>query len=443
MIKEYIVRNYHHYYKRDDTYKLYKLYDESQYWSRDDLIDYQIALFNNLWSHCLANVPYYKGLSENTGNNIKVIQNLKDLQSINIITKDIIRANLKDLQAVNLESKRFMSNSTSGSSGSNIKFYSDKNQAIHNKALEMRRYNWMNSNIYNKELTIWGASWEIKKNTNIDRLKGWLRNSKMISGYRLSDDDIINIQKFIKTYKPKSIKSYPSILITLIEQFADCNFSYNPDFVHIGGEKLMDFQRQKIEDFFQAPVYDFYGARDASSIAQECDHFNGLHVFMENAIVEVVDENGQQVEDGEGDIIITNLHNYAMPLIRYKIGDRARISKNKVCTCGRNLILLDEIIGRIFEIIKFPNGNRVGGTFWTFVMKSAPGVRDFQVVQVNEDRINIYYIPDKDHSKYNVDLIKQNILSYAGEQTILDFQMVDQIPETKAGKKQFVISKVN
>jgi phenylacetate-CoA ligase len=432
---------YHKYYIKDDVYKLYEIFNDSQYWTRTKLLDYQMVLFNKLWKYCITNVRYYNNLIDNNKLLPNSICSLSDLYSIPILTKDIVRNNFDDLTSASIASERFVINSTSGSTGSNFHFYSDTNQYIISQALDMRRYDWMDVNYFDREITIWGTSWSKNKHRKLAGLKNWIRNKKLISGYRLSDNDINNIYNLFKSYNPNIIKSYPSILTTITEYMLKNDLRYKPDAIHIGGEKLYKYQKEIIGECFSCPVFDFYGSRDVGDIAQNCNKFDGLHVFMENVIVEVVDDNGILIDDGEGDLIITNLHNYTMPLIRYKIGDRARISKDKVCSCGRNLLLIDEIVGRSFDIIQFPNGNRVGGTFWTLCMRSVPGIKNFQVIQEAQDKIAIYYVPDHE-SIVNIERIKQNIFHYSGYNVTLDFKRVDDIPLTKAGKMQFVISKI-
>jgi phenylacetate-CoA ligase len=337
-----------------------------------------------------------------------------------------------------------MKNSTSGSTGSNFYFFSDTNEELVSKALELRKYDMLGGSLFDRELIIWGSVFDVEKSENqrLSRIKDWCRNKKVVSGYNLSDNDLQNIYNTMQSYKPLIIKSYPSILMTICEYFKKQKLVYKPNFIHIGGEKLFDFQRDVIENTFRCPVYDFYGARDMSQIALNCQEKMGLHVFMENVIVEVVDDDGNAIEDGEGDLVITDLHNYVMPFIRYRIGDRARVSQNKKCKCNRGLQLIDEVIGRTFEIIKFPNGNRVGGTFWTLVMKSVPGIKDFQVIHEKYDTIKINFTP-MNNEKINFNIIKENIHRYSGNDLKIDFNQVANIAVTKSGKMQFVISIVN
>lgn len=127
-----------------------------------------------------------------------------------------------------------------------------------------------------------------------------------------------------------------------------------------------------------------------------------------------------------------------MPFIRYKIGDHVRIS-SKTCSCGRGLKVVDEVLGRSFEIIQFPNGNRVGGTFWTFVMKSVKGIKDFQVVHRDEKSFLINYIPENQDINIDFNKLTSNIKDYGGDHIDIEFKKVELIPPTKGGKHQFVV----
>jgi phenylacetate-CoA ligase len=443
-MRKFIANFYFTYIKRNNIFKQYKSLTESQFWPLDKLEALQIEKLNALWTHAIENVPYYGKISGEIGLGKNGLVSLSELSKIPLLTKDIIRKEKENFYAGNIDKSRFVKDSTSGSSGSNFFFFNDANKRPLYEALEIRKYDFMGVSKFDRELVIWGSSFDIKKSKDrrFGELKNWIKNKKIISGYNLSDEGIENIYKTLISFNPKIIKSYPSILMTVCEYFNKTGYKFEAKAVHIGGEKLYDFQRKLIEETFNCPVYDYYAARDMKQVACNCTEKNGLHVFMENVIFEVVDENGNPMEEGEGDIVLTDLHNYAMPFIRYKIGDRAKISKNRKCKCGRNLQIIDEIIGRTFEIIEFPNGNRVGGTFWTLILKSIPGIKDFQVIKKESNKILIKYTSETPGSIKNFKELINNIHKFSGNDLILEFNEVDNIPVTKAGKMQFVISEI-
>lgn len=429
---------------RKKVERLYKFYNESQYWSVEELKSYQHERFIEIFNFCKYNVPYYRKLFQEYKISSNDISCVEDLYKIPILTKKIIRTNIDKLKAINLENSRFISNSTSGTSGSNLKFFSDS-ESIHSKiALTLRRYEWMGVSLFDKEFNIWGASWDLKQNIYYARLKRLLNLENKInySGYNLGDKNCVEIFDLLCKTNPKIIKSYPSILYNLSTFFEKNNLEFYPKTIHIGGEKLYDFQRLQIEKVFKAKVYDFYGARDMPNIAQNSSQFNGLHVFMENVILEVLDDNDQPIKEGEGNIALTGLNNFAMPFIRYKIGDRAKISLNRKCPSGRNLQIIDEVIGRTFDIIEFPNGNKVGGSFWTLLMRSVIGIKDFQVIQQEIDLITIKFTKEDFNCKVDTKQLLLNIQEYSGLKLKVNFIEVDKILNTKAGKMKFVESKI-
>lgn len=442
MLKKSLHFYFHKYIKKDKFFELNDFFNTTQYWKRDQILEYQWNKFKETLNYAYEKVPYYKNLYDNAGLIPNEIKNRSDLLKLPILTKEDIRKNYNSLKAKGIKDKRIVNNSTSGSTGVNINFLSDR-EAIERTALQNRCYNWMGVDLFDKKLSIWGSGWDIAKSKKIaSRIKSYIKNSVVLSGYNLSEKDIEEYYKIMLRFNPKLLVSYPSIFYTLAETFQKNGWKFSPFAMQIGGEKLFPFQREFVEKVFNSKIYDFYGARDAGMIAQECSLHNGLHIIAENVLVEVLDENNNPIEEGEGDLVITDLNNKVMPFIRYRIGDRAYITQRE-CKCGRGLPLLKEVIGRSFEIIKFPNGNKVGGSFWTLVLRSEPGIKNFQVVQKTQDWIKINYIPDSNFNSKSIDKFIERIHQYSGDKLKITFEQVDEIPVTKAGKFKFVISELN
>ena len=212
--------------------------------------------------------------------------------------------------------------------------------------------------------------------------------------------------------------------------------------VMISGEQLYKWQRKEIGRAFKAPVINFYGCREVGIIAQECDRQTALHVIPESVFLEVIDQNGNPVVGEEGDIVATDLCNHVAPFIRYRIGDRGIILENK-CSCGRGGLKLLQVQGRSFDIIRSPFGDAVGGTFWTLLFRTRPGVKKFQVVQESIDHIRVDYIPESEQglsdesTQYFLNRVKEKLKGLQ-----VDFCPVDAIPLPPSGKQQFVISKI-
>ncbi len=148
------------------------------------------------------------------------------------------------------------------------------------------------------------------------------------------------------------------------------------------------------------------------------------------------------MSEGEvGELVVTDLDNYGFPFIRYKIGDLASFSST-VCPCGRNLQGLKSIEGRSFDIIHGVNGNRLGGTFWTLLMRRTKGVENFQVIQTKMDKLEIKIVKSVDYSPHAIEDMVNAVHDKLGDALDIDLTYVSYIPSTKNGKRKFVVSEL-
>jgi phenylacetate-CoA ligase len=197
--------------------------------------------------------------------------------------------------------------------------------------------------------------------------------------------------------------------------------------------------REKIGTVFSCDVYDAYGLNDGGLGAYECSEHSGLHIDTERAVMEVVDENGNQLESGEGEILATSLYNFAMPFIRYDTGDLGHIIDD-VCSCGRGYKLLKEVVGRSVDVLVTPEGKNVHGWFFLYIFwEHCEGVKEYQVVQKKLDTIVIKIVPEDDFDENQLDKIRE-IVRERSEGWNVEFKFVDAIERTGAGKYKFIIN---
>jgi phenylacetate-CoA ligase len=186
-----------------------------------------------------------------------------------------------------------------------------------------------------------------------------------------------------------------------------------------------------------------FTAQEVGYIALQCpENENIYHVQAENLYVEVVDEEGRPCREGEtGRVLVTTLHNFAMPLIRYEIGDYAEVGG--ACSCGRTLPVLSQIMGRKRNMLIFPNGERkwpgLGMSTWT---KKLPIIRQFQFVQKGLDRIEARLVTDRllsdDETVFFIDVLQKNM----GYPFTIEITYVENIPRSKGGKFEDFVSEV-
>ena len=203
--------------------------------------------------------------------------------------------------------------------------------------------------------------------------------------------------------------------------------------------------RNVISEVFQCEVFDHYGTREVGSIASECQNHDGLHILMEHTLVEVVDELGKRCLPGvEGEIVITTLNNYSMPLIRYKIGDMGVMSDKIQCNCGCNYPILQKISGRTNGVFKTKSGSKIGGEFFTHIFLYRESIKNFQVIQKDLDFIKVKIVK-KDGIEFNeedISDIKNKIKLVMGINCKVVFEFVDKIKKTPNGKYLNTVSEI-
>jgi phenylacetate-CoA ligase len=173
---------------------------------------------------------------------------------------------------------------------------------------------------------------------------------------------------------------------------------------------------------FQAPVFDRYGCREVMMIAAECDRHRGLHVTADNLYVEVV-QGGRVCEPGErGEILLTDLHNYGMPMIRYKVGDVGSWAEH-TCACGRGLPLLNVVEGRTLDLIRTPSGRVISGEFFPHLLKDFASIRRYQIIQEREDTLRVRLAVDQALPEADHRLLQETITRTLGPEMRLDWEI--------------------
>jgi phenylacetate-CoA ligase len=208
---------------------------------------------------------------------------------------------------------------------------------------------------------------------------------------------------------------------------------------------LTPIARETIEEVFQCRVFDRYGSREVSDIAGECVMHRGLHVFPWGCYVEIVDDAGNRLPAGaEGNIVVTSLSNFAMPLIRYQIGDRGSLSANSPCPCGRHWQILEKISGRNDDIFLMQDGTQIEGGYFGMLLYSRPWVEKCQVIQKNYSSI-LFRIKKSEQSYEPEELIdiKSKVQKLMGKDCQVDFEFVDNIPASPSGKFRYILSEIH
>ncbi|RLI74710.1 hypothetical protein DRP04_14375 [Archaeoglobales archaeon] len=260
----------------------------------------------------------------------------------------------------------------------------------------------------------------------------------------MTDEKIERYVQELKRFKPKFIRGYPSALFIFAKYLDENNIhDIQPKAVFTTSETLLSYQRRFIQDVFGCDVYDGYGCRDGNANAMECVEHTGYHVASEQVIMEFV-RNGEGVSEDMGEIVVTDLHNYAMPFIRYAVGD-VGTPTDETCSCGRGLPLLKSIEGRVLDIITLEDGTMLSGEALIMCISNlsvAKSVKQYQIIQESESKLVVKIVKGEAYTPRDSRNILSALRNHVGDKMDIRIEFVDNIPTTRAGKRQYVISKV-
>jgi phenylacetate-CoA ligase len=205
-------------------------------------------------------------------------------------------------------------------------------------------------------------------------------------------------------------------------------------------EVLLPGQREFLEETFHARVFNRYGCREVSVMASECERHTGMHVNGDALLVEIVPDPAYPPPNGR--ILITDMLNYSMPLIRYEIGDVGRWAEAQSCPCGRGLPLIADVQGRITDFLVLPNGTYVSGPALTLVVSDMPDVAQVQFVQRSEKLIVLRVVPGKGYGENTREELRRRIALYLRDQADLALEEVPSIAKEVSGKYRFVVNEM-
>jgi len=257
-----------------------------------------------------------------------------------------------------------------------------------------------------------------------------------LNGVNLPDSVLKKYTKILEGKNIKYIYGYASAIYLWVNYLIRTNKNIKINACITTSEILTDTYRQTIEKAFQCNVFDEYGARDGGIFTFQCE--KGNYHIGENLILEVVDDNGDTIQEGKGEVVATDLFNYAMPFIRYKIGDMVNISQD-ICSCGHQQKLIKKVYGRTSDIIRLKNGHTLTGPGFTILFKDL-NVLNYSIIQSGSLSIDVILQVNDDYKPSEEKLIEDTIKKQAGDDCVIKIKYVDKFELTKSGKRHYFIS---
>lgn len=430
-------------FKNKGFLKYYNFAKKNEFESYENLNTYQKEKLQRLIQFSYNNVPYYSKAFKKSNLKPEDIQSIGDLQKLPILTKEITRNHQKDLIPLNLKEQKYINGSTGGSTGEPLQYRLSKEDEICGLAIMYANWGYAGYELGDKVAVIAGSSLMPSTKSNlINNIKAFMINHKNYSSFDLSDKYMDEIVIGLNKFRPKYLRGYASSIYLFAKHIKDkdLDIEFYLNSVFTTAEVLFKHQRELIENVFNCKVFDQYGLNDGGVSAYECEMHKGLHVDMTRSIMEVVDDDGKQLEAGnEGHILATSLYNYAMPFIRYDTGDLGILSTEK-CECGRHTPLLENIVGRVSDFIYTPDGTKIHGEFFSHIFYEFDWVKQFQIIQITVNEVIVKIVPDSKNkiNENDLDRLKKILLNRMDKMNII-IEIVDEIEPTRAGKWKYIV----
>jgi phenylacetate-CoA ligase len=417
--------------------------------------DLQKNRLERLLIHAYGNVPYYREVLARAGVvDEKGDVRLERFRHIPLLDKATIRKRYPDLKSGDLVSREWRENTSGGSTGEPVRFIQDKGYDAALVAVKMMDDRWTGYVTGDNKIVLWGSERDLfTGRENFRTLLGrWFRGERWLNSFRMTPAQMRKHVEQITMFRPVQILAYAESIYELARFIEREGFTiHSPRAIMTSAGVLQAPMREAIERVFKCPVFNRYGSREVGDIACECDHHKGLHVAAPTQYVEVLKPDGMEAAPGEtGEIVITNLTNYAMPLIRYRIGDIGALAAES-CTCGRGWPLLKNIMGRVSDTFVTKDGSSIHGEYFTHLFYFKDWIRKFQVIQEDYDRIHIAIVPHLESGgsettrlgpdREMAELIEK-IRFVMGEQCAVSYAFVDEIAPSSSGKYRYTISKL-
>jgi phenylacetate-CoA ligase len=414
--------------------------EQSDRWSFEALIEHQNAQLRRLIAHCYQTVPFYTQQFQELGIRPGEIQTRDDLTRLPILTKETVRERASDFLSTRFDKARLVTLTTSGTTGAGMSFYQQAETRSFEAAVLWRFRKRFGINPSQRHAQFGG-----RRIVPFDQSRPpyWRKNFGLnqvyFSSFHLTQANLAHYANHLIHEDYRYYSGYASTITVIAEYLLRTGqkITKPPTVINTGSETLHPSQRAIIERAFECPVADRYGAAEPVCSMSQCEK-SYYHEDMELGIVERAPI--EEHRDGQSSRIIgTCLVEYAMPLIRYDMGDIATFT-DEPCPCGRHSPIARYIDGRVESYILTPDGRKIGRLARLF--SNLPRVKESQVVQQSKDEILVRVVRKNGYTEQDEAAYRKKLTDVVGSGFQISFEYLDLIPRTKSGKFSAVVSRL-
>jgi phenylacetate-CoA ligase len=401
-----------------------------------DLENIQFERLKRIVHYAYEYIPYYRRLFRYADFKPSFLKSRSDLEKIPIITKNDVQKNQSNILAKGVDPSKYHVCRTSGSTGIPLKIFSD--QKTYDYSIALVAYCFLECGLRLRDKIVKIGKFRFEKPYT---------PNKMAIPLPLESGELDLTISRLRRINPDAIYTLPRMIQSLCSVKAS---GITPGYIFNHAETLTQSIRDKVRSRFGIEINDTYASVEFNRLAFECNEHSGLHMLTDNSVMEFLDK-GEAVSPGErGEIVVTGLTNYAMPLIRYELGDLG-VPTDEVCNCGRSWPLIMKIEGRILDVFSLEGGTKIyPETFHKFhyaeIRKNPFCVSEFQIVQEKRNNIVLNFVKGNTFDQNIINKIKENIenfCNYLGEDVNVEFRIVERIPVESSGKNRKILSLIN
>ena len=329
---------------------------------------------------------------------------------------------------------------TGGSSGTPMTFFVDRETQLRRESSLM----WANAlagwSHGERIAMLWGADRDVRSTAAQRRsaLRWWIENCRWYNAFDMGPARMDSFHRELARFRPHFLVAYAGSLGVYAAYLKERGVrpGYPATALISSAEVLTPYVRGVAKEVFERPVFDRYGSREFGALAAECPVFGGLHVNAADAILEIDDAD---VPGEPGRLLVTYLHNRAMPFVRYDTGDLAAWAPEGACPCGRTTPRLERIAGRMSDTITTSEGRAVHGEFFTHLLYGCDGVRTFQFVQEAVDDYVLRVQGEPGLVERHGGAWQSAIQPALGASATLRIEQVAVIPPLPSGKRKYTV----
>ncbi len=423
--------------------------EKTQWLHEEEIRNHQLQQLNILWHYACLNVPYYHQRRSLLPFNEQEPLTWDHWRHIPLLTRDDIQVAKDSILSRNLPPKhgKAFKTQTSGSTAKPLTVWHSALTTFFWRAFTLREHLWHRRDFSGKLAAIRYISNDQAKTSHGMQLEGWGPSTDIV--LKTGPCCLLDIQTPLEQQlawlireQPAFLLSYPTNILALANYCKDSGKELkNLQEVRTLGETVTDETRILCKEVWGVELTDMYSTREVGYIALQCLEHRQYHVQSENVLVEILHDDGSPCSPGEvGKVVLTPLHNYASPMIRYDIGDYAELGEP--CSCGRGLPVIKKIMGRVRNMLTLPTGQQNWPTFNYKGLTSVVPYRQIQIYQHTQAELELRLVVDEKVSpaqEYEMVKILHKSLEYPFAVT---FTYTDTISRTKGGKYEEFISYV-